>query len=580
MEKALNPKKTLKRLWSYLKKDRLKLGIVTFFVLIATVSSVLAPYLLSVAVDQFVGKENMRPLFFLCIILVFLYLLVTFSRWVTNYIMVGVSEQLMYRLRTDLFDHLEKLDLRFFDQHKKGDLMSRFTNDITIIDDALSEAVVQIISSVLMLLGVTVIMFIMNPLLALTTIITVPIFFWIVVKIGVASGNYFMKQQENLGKLNSAAEEMMTGMRVIKSYCKEEDSVLEFERYNHDLKEVSVKAELYSNLVIPANVAVNNIGYVLIIAVGSIMTVYGYATIGNILAFVTYADMFRRPINQLATLYASIQAALAGAERVFEVMDQKIEVTDVENPVLFDSIEGFVSLEHVYFGYTKDKPILKDINLEVSKGESIALVGPTGAGKTTIINLLTRFYDVDHGVIKIDGIDISKVRQNELRKKIGIVLQDTHLFKGTVKENIRYGNEFATDLEVIEASKKAQAHQFIHRLPNGYDSIVEEEGSNFSEGERQLITIARAILANPNILVLDEATSNVDTRTELQINQGMKELMNGRTSFVIAHRLSTIRSADMILVLHHGEIVERGNHDALLKQKGFYYDLYMSQFED
>ncbi len=580
MEKALNPKQTMKRLWGYLKKDRLKLGFVTFFVLFATVASVIAPYLLSVAVDQFVGKEDMKPLLFLCIALVILYLLITFSRWITNYIMVRISEQSMYYLRTDLFQHLEKLDLSFFDQHKKGDLMSRFTNDITIIDDALSEAVIQIISSVLMLVGVTVIMFIMNPFLALATIVTVPIFFWIVVKIGVASGKYFMKQQDNLGKLNGVSEEMMTGMRVIKSYCKEDESVLEFEQYNNALREVSIKAELYSNLVIPANVAVNNIGYVLIIAVGSIMTVFGHATVGNILAFVTYADMFRRPINQLATLYASIQAALAGAERVFEVMDQPIEIVDVKEPISFDHVEGFVSLEHVHFGYTKNKPILKDINLEVSKGESVALVGPTGAGKTTIINLLTRFYDVSDGVIKIDGIDISKVKQKELRKKIGIVLQDTHLFKGTVKENIRYGNKFATELEVIEASKKAQAHQFIHRLPNGYDSIVEEEGSNFSEGERQLIAIARAILADPDILILDEATSNVDTRTELQINQGMKELMNGRTSFVIAHRLSTIRSADTILVLNHGEIIERGNHEQLLAQKGFYYDLYMSQFED
>lgn len=577
--KALNPKKTIKRLWNYLKKEKTQLGIMIFFVLFATIFSVLSPYLLSVAVDKFLGREDIMPLLYLCILLVLLYTLTSLFRWAQNFIMARVSEQAMYQLRKDLFRHLEKLDLSFFDRNKKGDLMSRFTNDITIIDDALSEAVIQIVSSVISLIGITIIMFIMNPILALTTIITVPIFFFVVVKIGVASGKYFMQQQNSLGTLNSHAEEMMTGMKVIKSYCKEKESVLEFEHYNNELRDVSIKAELYSNLVIPANIAVSNIGYVLLIAVGAIMTVKGSATVGTILAFVTYSDMFRRPINQLATLYASIQAALAGAERVFEIMDQKIEITDIKNPVLFENIEGKVTLEHVDFGYGPKKMILKDINLEVKAGESIALVGPTGAGKTTIINLITRFYDIDKGIIKIDGIDITKVKQRDLRLKIGVVLQETHLFKGTVKENIKYGNMLATDEQVIEASKKAQAHQFIHRLPDGYDSLVEEEGSNFSEGERQLIAIARAILADPDILILDEATSNVDTRTEMQINQGMKELMNGRTSFVIAHRLSTIRNADTILVLNHGEIIEKGNHEELLKQKGFYYELYMSQFE-
>lgn len=577
--KAVNPKKTIKRLWNYLKKEKLQLGIMIFFVLFATIFSVISPYLLSVAVDQFLGKEDMRPLFYLCLLLVILYTLNSFFRWMQNFIMARVSEQAMYELKKDLFHHLEKLDLSFFDRNKKGDLMSRFTNDITIIDDALSEAVIQIVSSVISLIGITVIMFVMNPILAITTIITVPIFFFIVVKIGVASGKYFMKQQNSLGTLNSHAEEMMTGMKVIKSYCKEKESVSEFEHYNNELRDVSIKAELYSNLVIPANIAVSNIGYVLLIAVGAIMTVRGGATVGTILAFVTYSDMFRRPINQLATLYASIQAALAGAERVFEIIDQKVEITDIKNPVLFENIEGNVTLEHVDFGYGPKKMILKDINLEVEAGKSIALVGPTGAGKTTVVNLITRFYDINHGVIKIDGIDITKVKQKDLRLKIGVVLQETHLFKGTVKENIKYGNMLATDEQVIEASKKAQAHQFIHRLPDGYDSLVEEEGSNFSEGERQLIAIARAILADPDILILDEATSNVDTRTEMQINQGMKELMNGRTSFVIAHRLSTIRNADTILVLNHGEIIEKGNHEELLAQKGFYYELYMSQFE-
>lgn len=567
------------RLWKYLKKDRLKLGMVTLMVLCTTGTSILSPYLISVIVDQYLGKGKMEILLKYCIILGCIYIFTSTFRFLSNFIMTKISEGALYRLRKELFNHIQTLSLSFFDRNKKGDLMSRFTNDISIISDALSEAVIEIISSVISLIGVTIMMFYLNPVMAITTILTVPIFFILVLKIGLESEKYFTQQQNNLGKLNGYSEEMITGMKVIKSYNKENNAVDDFEKHNQNLRDVSIKAELYSNLVVPANIVVSNLGYVLIIAVGSIMTVKGQSSIGEILAFITYSGMFRQPINQLASLYASIQSALAGARRVFEILDTKVEVKDVKNPDRFERIEGKVDFYNVDFSYVPSKQVLKKINLNVKPGDAIALVGPTGSGKTTIINLLTRFYDIQHGVITIDDIDISKVKQEDLRKKIGIVLQDNYLFKGTVKDNIKYGNLTATDEQVIEASKKARAHQFIHRLPDGYDSLVEEEGSNFSEGERQLIAIARAILADPDILILDEATSNVDTRTELALNQGMKELMKDRTSFVIAHRLSTIESADTILVLKQGEIIERGSHQELLKQKGFYYNLYKSQFE-
>lgn len=569
----------IKRLWKYLKKDHIKLSIVTIMVLCTTITSILSPLLLSIIVDKYLGNGVSSELFKFCMLLGCMYAFTSLFRFLSNFIMVKVSEGALYRLRRDVFNHLQKLSLSFFDRNKKGDLMSRFTNDISIISDALSEAVIEIISSVIMLIGVTAMMFILNPIMAITTILTVPIFFFLVLKIGLEAEKYFNKQQNDLGKLNAYSEEMMTGMKVIKSYNKETESVQDFEQHNHQLRDVSIKAELYSNLVVPANIVVSNLGYVLIIAVGAIMTVNGKSSIGEILAFITYSSMFRQPINQLASLYASIQSALAGARRVFEILDTKIEVKDVKNPTRFDRIEGKVDFYDVTFAYNEKKTILKDINVSVKPGEAIALVGPTGAGKTTIINLLTRFYDINEGTIMIDDIDIATVKQDDLRHKIGIVLQDNYLFKGTVKENIKYGNIDATDEQVIEASKKARAHQFIHRLPNGYESLVEEEGSNFSEGERQLIAIARAILADPDILILDEATSNVDTRTELALNQGMKELMKDRTSFVIAHRLSTIESADTILVLDHGQIIERGKHQELLEKKGFYYNLYMSQFE-
>ena len=577
--KVNHPKKTLLRLWSYLKKHRFKMIIVTIMIIIMTLTSVLGPLLMSYILDDFIGSGKIEGFIWIILLLGFIYFINSLFDFLANFIMVKVSEDTLYNIRKDLFNHMENLSLNFFDTNKKGDLMSRFTNDITIISNALSEAAIQIISSTITLIGVTIIMFAFNPTLAITTIVPVPLLFVLALLIGKKAGNYFLDQQNNLGKLNSYAEETITGMKVVKSYVKEKEVLLDFDKYNDDLKKSVVKAQLYANLIMPANLIVTNIGNILLIAVGSFMIINGNTTIGGLLAFLTYASMFRQPINQLASLFASVNEGLAGAERVFEVIGTEIDIKEKTEAINLERINGNVVLENVTFGYTDDKVVLKNINLEVKKGQTIAIVGKTGAGKTTIANLLPRFYDVNSGTIKIDGIDIKDVTLKSLRQKIDIVLQDTYLFKGTIKDNISYGKMNATIDEVKKASQKACAHSFIRRLPNGYDSLVLEEGSNLSQGERQLISIARAILADPDILILDEATSNIDTKTELEINRGMKELLKGRTSFVIAHRLSTIRDADEIVVIDSGKIVERGNHHELLQKKGYYYKLYKGQFE-
>lgn len=579
-EKSLDVKKIIKRLATYLKPEKKKIIGIMFITIISTIASVLSPLLIGIAIDKYIQASNINGLKQLLIVLSIIFLMYALFTWLNEYIVAKISQKTMYRLRRQLFNHLQKLSLSFYDQNETGDIMSRFTNDITAISDTLSTVLIQSISSIITIIGVTVIMFIINPILATTVILTIPLLLFIVMKIGKKASIYAVKQQEAIGKVNSYAEEMISGMRAIKSLVREDAAIISFEGYNQKLKDASIKEQLYSSLIFPANMAVTNINNILIVGIGSFLVVNGNITVGLILSFINYASRFRMPINQLASIYASIQISLAGADRIFEILDTKISVKDIDKPIALGDVKGDVKLEHVYFSYNENKQILKDINLDVKAGTNVAIVGPTGAGKTTIINLLSRFYDVDKGKIYIDGIDISQVKQEELRQKIGIVLQDTYLFKGTVKDNIRYSKMDATDEEIIAASKKSQAHSFIHRLPDSYDSLVEEEGSNFSQGQRQLIAIARAILADPEILILDEATSSVDTKTELQIQEGMRELMKGRTSFIIAHRLSTIKEADIILVINDGMIVEQGTHEQLLANKGFYNQLYMSQFNN
>ncbi len=573
-----NNAKTLLRLWKFLKDFKGRIVLVVILNIIATGCSIIGPLLAGKAIDDYIQVFDLEGLKLLLIILALIYLANSLFTWLSTYGMAKISESTLYQIRKKLFDHLEKLPISYFDKNKKGDIMSRFTNDVQVISEALTDALMQILSSLITIVGVCFIMFKVNWILALVTISTVPLFFIFALKLGIKSGKLYNKQRSSLGKLSSYSEEMITGMKVVKSYVEENDAIREFEKSNEELRDISVKSQIVGNLIMPINGFVGNLGHILLIAVGALLVVNGKCTIGIILVFIKYSNMFRRPINQLASLFANVQSALAGANRVFEVIDEPIEFDETKLLPL-NNVEGYVKFDDVTFSYVKGKSILKNINLEAKPGDTIALVGPTGAGKTTIVNLLTRFYEIDKGNIYIDGIDIREVKKTDLRKRIGLVLQDTYLFKGTVIDNIRYGNKDATLDEVIEACKQAQAHSFIHRLPNGYNTIVEEEGLNFSQGERQLISIARAILSNPEILILDEATSNIDTKTEKAIQRGMQELMKGRTSFVIAHRLSTIRDASEILVINDGQIIERGSHKELLKKGKFYSKMYYSQFE-
>ncbi len=573
IDRSKNPKQTIKRLWNYFKYEKKRIIFVIILVLFSTIASVLNPTLISVAIDNFIAKGDIVGLKSIVLILILLTLITILFDFFSKSIMINISEKTLYRLRKELFNRLERLSLSFFDKFKRGDLMSRFTNDFTIMSETLNEVLIQTISIYITLIGTAIMMFVINPILAFITILTIPIFFIIVFKLGTIIGKLHSERQKSLGTLTTYAEERISGLHIIKSYGKEQDSLDEFKEINKEFRDISKRAILYGNLMMPVNIVFTNITNIILIGVGSYLTIKGHATVGSILAFLLYSRMFRRPLSQLAAIYSSIQSAIAGAERIFEIMDYEIDVKDVDYPLSLGEVHGEVEFRNVNFSYDKTL-ILKDINLKVTSGEVVAIVGPTGAGKTTIINLIARFYDVDSGIIKIDGKNISQIKKYELRKNIGTVLQDTYLFKGTVLENIKYGKKDATMEEVIYACKKSQAHSFIRRLPDGYNSLVLEEGSNFSQGQRQLIAIARAVLTDPKILILDEATSNVDTRTEIDIQKGMKELMKGKTSFIIAHRLSTIVNADKIVVLKNGEIQEIGTHNELINKKGFYYELY------
>ncbi len=458
--------------------------------------------------------------------------------------------------------------------------MSRLSNDIDNVSTTISQSAIQLMSGIITILGSLIMMIILSPILTLASLITVPLVFLLTRTIAKRTGKLFKSQQMELGKLNGHIEETISGIYIVKAFSHEDKTVEEFDEINDRLCEVGLKAQIFSGFLMPIMNVINNIGFAAVAGVGGVLAVENMITVGIIASFLSYSRQFVRPLNNLANIFNTLQSAVAGAERVFEILDEREETEDVKDAKELSDPKGHVQFSNVYFGYRKDVNILKNINFEAKIGESIALVGPTGAGKTTIVNLLTRFYDVTGGEIYIDGVDIREYTRDSLRKCFGIVLQDTYLFTGTIKENIKYGNLDATEVEVQNAAKMANAHEFIKRLPNGYETLLSESGSNLSQGQRQLLAIARAILTNPSILILDEATSSVDTRTELRIQEAMLKLMNGRTSFIIAHRLSTIRDADKIMVIDGGQIIEMGNHDELINKKGKYYNMYFNQYKN
>lgn len=577
--KVKNTKGTVKRIWNYMGYEKAALMFVIFLVFVTTLLGLLGPYFMGVIIDQYIVPKDLNGTARMCMLLIAIYGVTVLLTWLQTYVMINVALKTIQKIRQDIFEKIQTLSLRFFDVRSQGDLMSRVTNDIDNLNQALTQSVVQIISSALTFIGVTIAMFSLNWILALVTLITVPIMFFVTKKLVAYSGKNFAKRQKDLGELNGFIEEAITGADVTTLYGKEKETVQNFNKINEQLRISATKADTFSAFIFPSMNFINNLGMGLVIGTGSVMVLNGMTTVGVIAAFINYSRQFSRPLSQFATLMNTIQAAVAGGERVFEIMDEVPEIQNKKDAFIVQNIQGHVELENVSFGYVENKTILKEVSLKAQPGETIALVGPTGSGKTTIINLLTRFYDIQQGQIHIDGKDIKDYDINSLRSKIGVVLQDTYLFAGTIMDNIRYGRLHASDEEVINAAKAASAHSFIKHLPKQYETEIASEGSNLSQGQKQLLAIARAILADADILILDEATSNIDTRTELQIQAGLNNLMRGRTSFVIAHRLKTIEKADQILVIKDGSILEKGNHESLMEDRGFYFELYTSQFK-
>lgn len=577
-EKAKDQKGTIKRIWMYMEKEKGKLMASIIFVFISTLLGLLGPYMIGIIIDDYIIPKDISGTLRLVVMLAVVYIIVAVFTWLQTYMMVQVSLQTIRNLRQDLFDKFQTLSLRFFDKRSHGDLMSRVTNDIDSLNNALSQSVVQIFSTLLMISGVSIAMVSLNWVLAVVTLFVIPLMIFTTKKLISYSSSSFIKRQRDLGELNGFIEESISGNEVIKLFGKEEKINGQFSEVNERLRQSSMAADTVSGFLGPVNNFINNLGLGFVIAIGAVMTVEGMSSVGVIAAFVTYSRQFFRPINQLSNLLNIFQSAIAGAERVFEVMDEIPELVDKENAFVADSLKGDVEFSHVDFEYEDGTPVLKDIHIQVKPGEKIALVGPTGSGKTTITNLLMRFYDVTSGKILVDGRDIRDYQISGLRRNIGVVLQDTFLFSGTIMENIRYGRLEATDEEVIAAAKMASAHQFIKHLSEGYHTCITFGGTNLSQGQRQLLAIARAILADSDILILDEATSSIDTNTEIEIQKGINRLMEGRTSFIIAHRLKTIENVDRIFVIHQGKIIESGTQEELLQKKGFYFDMYESQF--
>lgn len=582
--KPQNTKATVKRLMSYLEQYKLGMGLAFFCVIINTVASLAGSYMLRPIINTYIAptdgsRGDAAGLARALIVLGIVYVLGVLANYFQAKIMLTIAQKALVQLREDLFTKMQKLPVRFYDTNNNGDLMSRFTNDVDTVGQMLSSTLVQLFAGALSLVGTLALMLYTNIWLTIITLIMIPLMMKAGGFVAGRSQKYFSAQQSALGAVNGYIEETITGQKVVKVFCHEKIAEEEFGYLNDELKKNQIRAQFFGGIMGPVMGNLSQVNYALTACVGGLLCVLKGFDVGGLTVFLNFSRQFSRPINELSMQVSTIFSALAGAERVFAVMDEEPEPEDDKDAAVLNPMEGHVILDHVTFGYNPDKVILNDISLYAKPGQKIAFVGSTGAGKTTITNLINRFYDIQSGSITIDGVNIRHINRDNLRSNIAMVLQDTHLFTGTVRENIRYGRLDATDEEVIEAAKTASAHSFIMRLPKGYDTMLEGDGSNLSQGQRQLLNIARAAISKAPVLILDEATSSVDTRTEKHIEHGMDRLMTKRTTFVIAHRLSTVRNANAIMVLENGRIIERGDHDELLAMKGRYYELYTGMKE-
>ncbi len=601
VEKPKDFKGTAKRLLGYFMPQKYLLLVVFVTAVLGTVFNIVGPKILGLATTklfdgliakyktfQFNQLHPQHPLPMpgidftyigtVLLILLGLYIVSSIFMYIQQYVMAGVAQRTVYQLRREVEEKLSRLPLKYFDSRTHGEILSRAVNDMDNISSTLQQSITQLITSLVTVVGVIVMMLLISPLLSLVVVLTLPLSMIVTLGLAKRSQKNFRDQQRALGQLNGHVEEMYAGHKIVKAFGREAQSITEFTELNEKLYEAGWRAQFVSGMIMPLMRAIGNLGYVIVAVVGGIMVTNGSLALGDVQAFIQYAQQFTMPITQLANFANVIQSTMASAERIFELLDEQEEVPEAVDAKVIEAPKGAVQFEHVQFGYKADAILMEDMNIDVQPGQMIAVVGPTGAGKTTLVNLLMRFYEVNSGRILVDGIDITQIKRGDLRRTFGMVLQDTWLFNGTIRDNIAYGRESATEEEIVRAAKAAYADHFIRTLPDGYKTVLNEEASNISQGQKQLLTIARAFLADPEILILDEATSSVDTRTEQQIQKAMADLMKGRTSFVIAHRLSTIRDADMILVMNHGTIIEKGTHEELLKQNGFYADLYNSQF--
>lgn len=570
---------TIKRIWSYLASAKGIISLVLFIVTINVLLRLVAPYILGYTIDNFLIEIDPSGLVRFLILLGVIYLLQAFTTWFQAYLMIGVAQRAIYTMRRQLFEKLHRLPIRFFDKSSQGDIMSRLTNDLEIVSETLNNSVIELFSSILSLVGTVVFMLYLSPILTVISLVIVPFLYLGMKWITKRTRKFFKSQQEHLGDLNGYIEETVSGQSVIKIFSQEEKVLGEFDEKNKKLRKSGYLAQAYSGFIPKLMNGLNNVSFALIAFIGGLLAVNQVVSVGVIVTFTQYSRQFTRPLNNLANQFNRLLAAIAGAERVFEILDTPDEV-EIHEPEVWGDIKGEITFDNVSFSYERGEDTIANLSIHAKPGETIALVGPTGAGKTTIINLICRFYDPDEGTIKIDNYDITNTSRETLRKEISFVLQDPYLFNSTIKDNIRYGNLDATDEEIMNAAKMANAHDFIQKLPKAYDTKLSQEGGGISQGQKQLISIARALLADPNILILDEATSSIDTVTELKIQDALAKLMKGRTNIVIAHRLNTIQQADRIFVMKEGRVIEDGSHETLLEDKGFYYELYHGHYQD